>query len=214
MKIGKINRFLFPLVIIILLFLCCQYPKGSVAALTVIHTCDLLEPIDTFSKSVLERMRRTSEKRDDFTVVPQVFYNETNTFPSNTTHYVEIRLDTIFVLKIPEADKESEAVNLIHDKFRRAKDRLKPDIYINGLDRSKFVDYDLLFQQLGLNNKSTPFIGAEIRVIEIASKEVTLEFTSHVDLLSSIIISAEDQLAEMLTILRDKVQKKVAFLKA
>ena len=192
----------------------CKYPRGSVVALTIIHSCDLLEPIDLFGKSLLERMRIASQKKGDFSIVPQVFYNETNTFPATATHAVEIRLDTLFLLKIPKADKESEAVRLIHDKYRRAKDRLIPDIYMNGLDRSKFIDYEVLFSQLGLTKKSTPFIGVEVRVIDIKTKDVLLQFKSHEELLSSIIIPAKDQLAEMLTILRDTLQRKVIFIKA
>jgi hypothetical protein len=196
---------------VLITFQGCNYPKGSVVAVTIIHSCDILEPIDIFSKALFERIRIASEKKGDFKTVSPVFYNETNTFPSHTTHYIEIRLDTIFLLKIPQADKDNEAVNLIHDKYKRAKDKLIPTIYINGLAKNIYTDYDLIFSQLGLNKKSIPFVGAEARVIDIKTKEVIAQFTTHVESLSTIIIPANEQLSEMLTILRDKLQNKVVF---
>ncbi len=200
--------------LISLIFLFCDYPKNSVVAITIVHNCAVTEPIDLFAKPLLERCKKVAQKKQDFRVVEPIFYNETNTFPNEVTHYIEVRLDTIFLLKIPDdLRRERDIDSLVYDKFKRAQGKREPTIYVTGINRDKFVNYDMLFSRLGISKKTAPFIGAEVSLFDKNTKERIWHEPMRVETKSTIVIPAYNQLSELLSMIRNNLYERLPYLK-
>jgi hypothetical protein len=200
-QILKRSSCLIPLLMLLTLAGCNEYPAGAAVAIRIKGASLQFKPVAEFESWLMDRMTTFSKYKQDFTVVGGVL-GDTESIPSGASHVFTISIDSVSLVPYQKYKGAVDTANMIADKSEGL-------AYL--FQSSGFAG--AVINKIAYGTQTHPTMGVSLSIRDVKTHQNNWDYSEVIDLESNAAIPENEQVGELFAVLKSLVADEAGFLK-